>query len=170
MKRLANRGGDVAREAGAMPMSLDPRRLADMLDYRLYLTYRDCGQVTERLLRTEFGINRRRWRIIATVYELEGATLSEIAERAELDKAQASRTVGTMVREGFVKRLSNPDNARFAKIVFTEKGRSLYDAILARYRDINIGLVDSLTFEEAVQLDAILEKLRGTAESLMSGH
>ncbi len=169
MKRVAALDPDVA-DAAEMPVSLDPRRLSDMLDYRLYLTYRDCGHVTERLLRTEFGINRRRWRIIATVYELEGATLSEIAERAELDKAQASRTVGTMSREGYLKRLSNPDNARFSKIVFTEKGRDLYDAILARYREANISLVDCLTFEEAIQLDAILLKLRNGAGRLIAEH
>lgn len=150
--------------------SLDPRCLGEMLDYRLYLTYRDCGYVTERLLRTEFGVNRRRWRIIAIVHQLEGATLSDIAEGAELDKAQASRTVGTMVREGFLKRLSNPDNARFAKIIFTDKGRELYDAILARYREANISLVASLTYDEIAMLDGILEKLRQHSTLLMSPH
>lgn len=150
--------------------SLDPRCLGEMLDYRLYLTYRDCGYFTERLLRTEFGINRRRWRIIAIVHQFEGATLSDIAEGAELDKAQASRTVGTMVREGYLKRLSNPDNARFAKIIFTDKGRELYDAILARYREANQSLVASLSYDEIAMLDGVLEKLRQHAARLMAPH
>ena len=151
---------------GSLPRSLDPRNLQDMLDYRLYLVYRECGYHLERMLNTEFGLNRRRWRLIATVHELEGGTLTEIAERAELDRAQTSRTVGTMVREGYFKRLSNPDNARFAKVVFTEKGRELYDKILARYREGNIALLDSLTVDEIHQLDRLLEKLReGVSQS-----
>lgn len=157
-------------DRSASPRSLDPRTLHDMLDYRLYLVYRECGYRLERMLNTEFSINRRRWRLIATVRELEGGTLTEIAERAELDRAQTSRTVGTMVREGFFKRLSNPDNARFAKIVFTDKGRELYDKILARYREENIALVDSLTVEEMHQLDRLLDKLRAAAAQAGEPH
>ncbi|GAB7549515.1 MarR family winged helix-turn-helix transcriptional regulator [Cupriavidus sp. PET2-C1] len=150
--------------------SLDPRNLKDMLDYRLYLVYREFGDHHERMLNNEFGINRRRWRLIATVHDMEGATLSDIAEHAELDKAQASRTVGTMVREGLLKRLSNPDNARFAKIVFTDKGRELYDKILIRYREMNLALVDALTVEEIQQLDKIINKLRAAANSFGKNH
>lgn len=147
------------REGPGTP-SLDPRTLQDMLDYRLYLVYRAYGDHFERMLNSEFGLNRRRWRFIATVHALEGATLSEIASHAETDRAQASRTIGTMVREGYFKRLSHPENARFAKIIFTDKGRDLHDRILARYRDLNISMVDSLTVDEVHLLDALLEKLR----------
>ena len=104
----------LEQQEPARTPSLDPRNLKDMLDYRLYLVYREFGSHHERMLNEEFGINRRRWRLIATVRDLEGGTLSDIAEHAELDKAQASRTVGMMVREGLLKRLSNPENARFA--------------------------------------------------------
>lgn len=150
--------------------SLDPRNLKDMLDYRLYLVYREFGCHHERMLNNEFGINRRRWRLIATVHDLEGATLSDIAEHAELDKAQASRTVGTMVREGYLRRLSNPDNARYAKIVFTDKGRDLYDKIFTRYREMNLALIDALTVEEIHQLDKIINKLRAVATSFGKNH
>lgn len=156
-------------EGGGTP-SLDPQCLRDMLDYRLYLVYRECGYHTEKMLNDQFDLNRRRWRLIATVHELEGGTLSEIAELAELDCAQASRTVGTMVREGYFKRLSNPDNARFAKIVFTDKGRDLYDKILSRYREANLALVDSLTVDELHELDRLLDKLRTAASKLRQPH
>lgn len=156
--------------AGEFAPSADPQCLRDMLDYRLYLVYRECGYHTEKMLNDEFDLNRRRWRLLATVHELEGGTLSEIAERAELDRAQSSRTVGTMVREGYLKRLSNPDNARFAKIVFTDKGRDLYDKIISRYREANIALVESLTLDEIHQLDRLLDKLRTAASKLRQPH
>ncbi|MDE2455344.1 MAG: MarR family transcriptional regulator [Burkholderiales bacterium] len=156
-------------EAQTPPVTLmAPQRLSDMLDYRLYLVYRDCGYITERLLRTEFGINRRRWRILATVFELEGATLSEIAEGAEMDRAQASRSVGMMVREGFLKRMAKPGNARYAKVVFTAAARELYEAILARYREANVSLLASLSAEEVGQLDVLLGKLRARVAELQA--
>jgi len=141
--------------------------LNDMLDYRLYLLYRDSGWLMERMIQDKFGLNRRRWRIIAALHEShEGATLSEIAERAELDRAQASRTVGTMCREGWLKRLSNPDNARYAKVIFTDKSRTLYDAILKEWRIANRQLLDALTPAEIDTLDSIFNKLRQRVQDL----
>jgi len=142
-------------------------QLDSLLDYQLYLLFRDCSAVMERLMQTRFGINRRRWRIIAALYESsEGASLNELAQRAELSKDQASRTVGTMCREGYLKRLSNPDNARYAKIVFTDKSRTLYAAILKEYRAANQQLLQALTPAEIETLDAVIIKLRQRAQAL----
>ncbi len=147
---------------------LSAERMSDMLDYRLYMANRDCGYFLERLLQSRFGITRWRWRIIATVHELEGATLSDIAARAELDKAQASRTVGTMVREGYLKRLSNPDNARYAKVIFTDKGRALYEEILSEYRGANGLLLEVLAQDEIEMFDKVIDKIRDRAQHLAS--
>jgi len=142
-------------------------RLNHLLDYQLYLLYRDCSSIMERLMQTQFGITRRRWRIIAALHESsEGATLNEIAQRAELSKDQASHTVGTMCREGYLKRLSNPDNARYAKIVFTDKSRTLYDAILKEYRAANRQLLQALTLAEIETLDTVIIKLRQRVRDL----
>jgi len=142
-------------------------RLNHLLDYQLYLLYRDCSSIMERLMQTQFGITRRRWRIIAALHESsEGATLNEIAQRADLSKDQASRTVGTMCREGYLKRLSNPDNARYAKIVFTDKSRTLYDAILKEYRAANRQLLQALTLAEIETLDTVIIKLRQRVRDL----
>jgi len=141
--------------------------LNEMLDYKLYLVYRDSGQLMERMIQAKFGINRRRWRIIAALNSAsEGATLSEIAQTAELDRAQASRTVGTMCREGYLKRLSNPHNARYAKVVFTDKSRTLYDEILKEWGAANRLLLAALNAEEAQMLDTIFDKLRRHAQHL----
>ena len=62
------------------PTSLlaQPSGIEDMLDYQLYLLYRDCGYVIERLCQLEFGMSRRRWRILATLSAAEGITDSDL--------------------------------------------------------------------------------------------
>jgi len=112
------------RSAPSKPASslTQPAGLEDLLDYRLYLLYRDCGHVIERLCQVEFGVSRRRWRILATLSAAEGITVSDLATRAELDIAQTSRAVGTLAREGYLKRLANPKNARFAQVILTRRG------------------------------------------------
>src|SRR6201998_2248030 len=103
-----------ARAAAAQPTSslTQPAGIEDLLDYQLYLLYRDCGDVLERLCQTEFGVSRRRWGILAILSAAEGITVSDLSKRAELDIAQTSRAIGTLAREGYLKRLANPKNAR----------------------------------------------------------
>jgi DNA-binding MarR family transcriptional regulator len=151
----------------------NPDVLQDMLDYRLYLVFRDCGQVTEKICRREFGVSRRRVRIIFTLMGAEGIAVGELARRAELDIAQTSRTVGTMMRERLLRRLSNPDNARFSQVVLTDRGRQLYHDIVGRYREINHRLLEVLSDSEVVQLDSIVDKLRShaaTVDAEISAH
>ena len=90
------------KAAPAKPASslTQPAGIEDLLDYQLYLLYRDCGYVIERLCQVEFGVSRRRWRILATLSAAEGITVSDLSMRAELDIAQTSRAIGTLAREG----------------------------------------------------------------------
>lgn len=143
-----------------------PDRMGEMLDYQLYALYKDCAQVTERLCKQEFGINRRRWLIIATLTESEGTTVSHLAEKAELDIAQTSRAIGTLMREGYLRRLCNPENARYARVVLTDKGRELHSSLHERYKMANESLLNTLSSTEVQQLSSLIEKLRRNASSL----
>ena len=143
-----------------------PAGIEDLLDYQLYLLYRDCGYVFERLCRVEFGVSRRRWRILATLSAAEGITVSELSKRAELDIAQTSRAIGTLAREGYLKRLANRENARFAQVVLTEKGRNLYHSMFARFCQINKQLLRDLSEDQVQHLRTAISILRNTATQL----
>jgi DNA-binding MarR family transcriptional regulator len=156
------------RVAVTKPTSLltRPAGIEDMLDYQLYLLYRDCGYVTERLCRVEFGVSRRRWRILATLSAAEGITVGDLSRRAELDMAQTSRTIGTLAREGYLKRLADRTNARFSQVMLTEKGRNLYDSMFARFCQVNEQLLGELSEDQVQGLRAIISILRNTAAQL----
>ena len=156
----------VRAAARPMPRLTEPAGLEDMLDYQLYLLYRDCGHVLDRLCQIEFGVSRRRWRVLAILAAAEGITVSALSKRAELDMAQTSRTIGTLAREGYLKRQANPKNARFAQIVLTEKGRSLYRSMLARFSEVNKLLLRNLTADQVQHLCAAISILRNTATQL----
>jgi DNA-binding MarR family transcriptional regulator len=143
-----------------------PAGIHDMLDYQLYLLYRDCGYVTERLCQAEFGVSRRRWRILATLSAAEGITVSDLSRRADLDIAQTSRAIGTLSREGYLKRLANPKNARFSYVILTDKGRTLYRSMFARFCEINTQLLRELSEDQVRHLRTIMSILRRTAARL----
>jgi DNA-binding MarR family transcriptional regulator len=144
-----------------------PAGIDDMLDYQLYLLYRDCGYVTERLCQAEFGVSRRRWRILATLSAAEGITVSDLSKRADLDMAQTSRAIGTLAREGYLKRLANPKNARFSHVVLTDKGRTLYRSMFARFCEVNEQLLRELSEDQVQHLRTIMSIVRHTAAQLI---
>jgi DNA-binding MarR family transcriptional regulator len=156
------------RAATGKPTSLltQPARIEDMLDYQLYLLYRDCGYVIERLCQVEFGVSRRRWRILATLSAAEGITVSDLSKRAELDIAQTSRAMGTLAREGYLKRLANRKNARFSQVILTEKGRNLYHSMFARFCQVNKQLLRDLSEDQVQHLCTAISILRKTAAQL----
>jgi DNA-binding MarR family transcriptional regulator len=143
-----------------------PAGIEDMLDYQLYLLYRDCGYVIERLCQVEFGVSRRRWRILATLSAAEEITVSDLSRRAELDIAQTSRAIGTLAREGYLKRLANPKNARFSQVILTEKGRKLYRSMFARFCQVNKQLLRDMSEDQVQHLCTAISILRNTATQL----
>jgi DNA-binding MarR family transcriptional regulator len=156
------------RAAATTPVSslTQPAAIEDMLDYQLYLLYRDCGYVIERLCQVEFGVSRRRWRILAALSAGEGITVSDLSKRAELDIAQTSRAIGTLAREGYLKRLANPKNARFSQVILTEKGRNLCRSMFARLSQVNQQLLRDLSEDQVQHLCAAISILRNTATQL----
>ena len=160
--------GMTAAEALPTSLTRQPAGIDDMLDYQLYLLYRDCGYVTERLCQAEFGVSRRRWRILATLSAAEEITVSDLSKRAELGIAQTSRAIGTLAREGYLKRLANPKNARFSQVILTEKGRKLYQSMLARFCQVNKQLLRDLTEDQVQHLCTAISILRNTATQTRS--
>jgi DNA-binding MarR family transcriptional regulator len=156
------------RAAATKPTSrwTQPAGIEDMLDYQLYLLYRDCGYLIERLCQVEFGVSRRRWRILATLSAAEGITVSDLSKRAQLDIAQTSRAIGTLARAGYLKRLANPKNARFSQVILTEKGRNLYHSMFARFRQVNKQFLRDLSEDQVQHLCAAIAILRNTATQL----
>jgi DNA-binding MarR family transcriptional regulator len=122
--------------------------------------------VFERLCQAEFGVSRRRWRILATLAAAEGITVSELSKRAELDIAQTSRAIGTLAREGYAKRLANPKNARFAQVILTETGRHLYRSMFVRFRHVNMQLLRDMSEDQVQHLCTAISILRNTAAQL----
>jgi DNA-binding MarR family transcriptional regulator len=143
-----------------------PAGIQDMLDYQLYLVYRDCGYVIERVCQREFGVNRRRWRILAALSAADGINVSDLSKRADLDIAQTSRAIGRLAREGYLKRLANRENARFARIVLTDKGRNLYSSMFARFCEVNQQLLRALDDDQVQHLLTVFSILRTTANQI----
>ena len=87
-------------------------------------------------------------------------TVSSIQDRMLNKMSNASRLVEKLKMKGLVERTECPADRRQVDILITEKGLELLKTIQKQVEENNVQYIN-LTNEEAVQLNDLLDKLRG---------
>ncbi|HEY8710223.1 MAG TPA: MarR family transcriptional regulator [Burkholderiaceae bacterium] len=147
----------------------DPGSLDDLLLYRLARLLSSAGGMVIRLCEGRFGITRREWRVLALLAQEEGLLSSQLAERAQLDRARTSKAITSLVAKKLLQRRQRPGDRRQAALSLTDSGRALYDALFPLVLEINRELLACLAAPEVRRLDAALDALQQRADSMMAG-
>lgn len=144
-----------------------PLALGDLLIYRLGRLYATAGAMTLRVCEGEFGIPRREWRLLAVLGESGELQPSELATRAELDRARTSRALTLLQAKGLVARQAVASDRRLAHVTLTDKGRELHARMLPRVAAINGSILAQLSDGEVTQLDHLLDALQRQATHVL---
>jgi DNA-binding MarR family transcriptional regulator len=145
-----------------------PKALGDLLIYRLGRLYATAGAMTIRVCEGEFGIPRREWRLLAVLGESGELQPSELARRAELDRARTSRALAGLQAKGLVERQAVASDRRLAHVALTAAGRELHARMLPRVAAINAALLADLDDDQVAQLDELLGALQRQALHLLA--
>ena len=145
----------------------DPKALGDLLIYRLGRLYATAGAMTLRVCEGEFGIPRREWRLLAVLGECGTLQPSELATRAELDRARTSRALAGLQAKGLVERRTLTSDRRLARVDLTEAGRAMHARIQPRVAAINGAVLARLTDDEVAALDGLLTALQRQSTQLL---
>lgn len=137
-----------------------------MLLFRINRFFGAAGGVAMRMCEARFGLTRREWGVMATVAMNEGLLSSELAQKAQLDRARTSRALSGLEGKGWVRRQPLPGDRRRVAIHLTEEGRAMYERILPAMARIHMDLVSVLSDEEVLQFDAMLARLQAHAQTL----
>lgn len=122
-----------------------------------------------RLLRTEFdrrvrrlGITRAQWLVLTRLHRRPGASLSELAEMMEVEKATAGRMIDRLVANGWVERRSQADDRRVKRVYLTREAERVHKRIWRVAEDtVNAALVD-ISMRESKQLMGLLQRIKRT--------
>lgn len=144
-----------------------PQALGDLLIYRLGRLYATAGAMTLRVCEGEFGIPRREWRLLAVLGEAGELQPSELATRAELDRARTSRALTALQAKGLVERHVVASDRRLARVRLTDAGRSLHARLLPRVAAINGAILGPLDDDRVAALDDLLATLQRQANQLL---
>lgn len=156
------------------PLSPSPLRLTcpvdidDLLLYRLHRLVGVPSRMVVRLCEGQFGITRREWRVLAVLAKEGGLQSSQLALRAQLDRARTSRAVTGLVSKGLVSRLPAAADRRQVSLALTEGGVSLYERMFPLVDAINRAMLAELPADDVARLDDILARLQTRADTLVA--
>ncbi len=88
----------------------------------------------------------------------QGSTLRDLAEALSSDLATASALVERLVSQGLLRRETDPDDRRRARLLLTDAASALVDAITATTHQTNELIVEALGKEDAAALAELLRK------------
>ena len=103
-----------------------------LVDHMPYLVNRAGNLVIQLFTRdlAQWDVTVPMWRILAVLGEHGPQRLVDLALLTSIDVSTLSRTVGTMVRRGFILRGVAPANRREVVISITAQGRKILDKAL----------------------------------------
>ncbi len=138
---------------------LVPTNLKELFSYRLnrlaFVSSRMAAKTNESL----YELGSRDWRIIGLLGAFAPLSLNALAHEANIDKSQASRSVGELIERGYVKRGADELDGRGVKLDLTPSGRALYRKVFPRAVERNEKMLSVLTEEEREVLERAIDKL-----------
>ena len=148
----------------------DPESLDDLLLYRMSRVLGVASSMVIRLCEGRFGITRREWRILAALAQHEGLLSSELAQRAQLDRARTSKAISSLVDKQLLAREPRCGDRRQVELALTDTGRALYREFFPLVRAINQELLEVLSATEVARIDAALKLLQQRADEMVVRH
>ncbi len=108
-----------------------------------------------------FAITPPQFALLAFLWEKDGLSQTELAERTEVDRTTIGGLIDRLEKVGLVKRLVNPQDRRAHLVHLTPQGRRLEKELTPIARRVRERFTAGLGPGEYERLCELLEKLRG---------
>jgi len=134
-------------------------------EFRKYI--REIEREVEHQLKSQTGccgVTLPQCHALMELDDMGPVGIIDLAKRLRLDTSTLSRTVDSLVREGFVERNVNPENRRFVIVNLTDRGQAKADEINGACDRFYHDLLDGFPESHSV----ILETVKRLSELLSS--
>ncbi len=103
-----------------------------------------------------FDITVDQWEILVVLWEKEGITQKDLAERLYKDQTNIARMLFKLEKKGFVHRVTHETDRRSLRVYLTVKGREIKEEILAPSIEAYKKTIEGLSDEEVETFRRIL--------------
>lgn len=126
------------------------------------LLMRICGLSRGRMhaMWHEIGLHRGQQFVLVALWEAEGLTQSELAERLHRSPATITHMLQRMEKAGFVERRPDPKDQRVSRVYLTEAGRAIQGQVQQVWGELEGCAFAGFSDEERVALRGYLERIR----------
>ena len=119
------------------------------------------------------GVTRGQFPVLLVLWEHEGWTQTQLAERLAVEQPTMANTLKRMERDGLIERIPDPEDRRQARVHLTPRGRELEEVLTVSARETNAVALEGLSAQEQAQLMSVARRMivnlegdaRGTQES-----
>ncbi|WP_050999082.1 MarR family winged helix-turn-helix transcriptional regulator [Limnohabitans sp. Rim47] len=136
-----------------------PTPLDRTLTYRLHQLHKLTDSDSQSAYPEHTGLSMSDGRCLTTIGTFEPLSVKELAEKANLNKGQASRGAQALVDQGLVLKADHPGDGRGVVLTLTAKGRGVFDRAMAMVAQRNQDIFGCLTEKEQSTLSAMFDRL-----------
>jgi DNA-binding MarR family transcriptional regulator len=115
------------------------------------------------------GVTRGVFPVLLALWEREGATQGELAEKLAVEQPTMAATLKRMERDGLIERIADPNDKRRAPVHLTPRGRELEQVLTAGAREANAAALAGLTGDEREQFLALARRIVANLERDAAG-
>ncbi len=151
----------------ALPVAHGTSEADGLLSRRILILANALRRAAGMRYRRLLDLRQNEWSIVAELGARSPRTLGDITASLNLDKAQMSRSVATLIERGLVLRKTNPHDSREAFLHFSAKGRAVYARLLAAGTEANQHLLSGFAAGEREKLAAQIEVMLSRATELL---
>lgn len=160
----------MPRPSARTPPSAEPTRaeptravaappLDRTLSYRLQLLHKLTDQGIAQAYRQQAGRSMSDGRCLASIGSFAPLSVNDLAQRANLNKSQASRAAQALVAQGLVDKHDQPGDGRGVVLTLSAAGRTAWQRTMALIQQRNQQILGCLSADEQAALSSLLDRL-----------
>lgn len=136
------------------PISLDRT-----ITHRLHTLSKITDRVTQASYEADAGIPFSEGRCLAAIGAFSPLSVNDLAQRANLNKGQASRAAQSLVDQGLVRKAASTTDGRGVVLTLSAKGERSWQRVMVVIERRNAEIVSCLDALELQQFDHLLDRL-----------
>jgi DNA-binding MarR family transcriptional regulator len=117
-------------------------------------------RIRTHALLEEIGLYGGQQFILMALWEKEGMTHSELAERLQVRPATITNALKRMERAGFVERRQDTEDQRVSRVYLMDAGRNIRDAVEGVWRELEEQTFAGFSSEDGALLNQFLLRIR----------
>ena len=140
-------------------------KLDRTLTYRLHLLHKLTDIESQRAYVAGAGLSMSGGRCLTAVGSFAPLSVKDLAQKANLNKAQASRAAQSLVDQGLVLKTASTTDGRGVVLSLTPQGKAAWQRAMAVVGQRNKTIFGALSATEQTQLSVFFDRLIDEARS-----